>query len=95
MSQGPPPVSRSNSIDKTCDVTVILGSLRKDLINRKAANATVELAPAALSLSTIEIGHLAIYNQHGDENPPADWTRCRERIQVADSVLFVASLPTS
>jgi chromate reductase, NAD(P)H dehydrogenase (quinone) len=76
-------------MNKICDVAVIVGSLRKDSINRKVANALVELAPAALKLSIIEIGDLPIYNQDGDENPPAAWTQFRERIKAADAVLFV------
>ncbi len=76
-------------MDRTRDVAVLVGSLRKDSINRKVANALVELAPAALKLSIIEIGHLPIYNQDGDENPPAVWTQFRERIRVADAALFV------
>jgi len=76
-------------MNKICDVAVIVGSLRKDSINRKVANALVELAPAALKLSIIEIGHLPMYNQDGDENPPAAWTQFRERIRAADAVLFV------
>jgi chromate reductase, NAD(P)H dehydrogenase (quinone) len=32
---------------------------------------------------------LPIYNQDGDENPPAAWTEFRERIRAADTVLFV------
>ncbi|MGD0188777.1 MAG: NADPH-dependent FMN reductase [Roseiarcus sp.] len=76
-------------MDKTRDVAVIVGSLRKDSINRKVAGALAELAPAALKLSIIEIGHLPIYNQDGDENPPAAWTQFRERIRAADAVLFV------
>ncbi len=77
------------SMDETYDVAVIAGSLRKDSINRKVANALAELAPAALKLSIIEIGHLPIYNQDGDENPPEAWTQFRERIRAADAVLFV------
>ena len=73
-------------MNKICDVAVIVGSLRKDSINRKVANALAELAPAALKLSIIEIGHLPIYNQDGDENPPAAWTQFRERIRVANVV---------
>jgi chromate reductase len=71
------------------DIAVMVGSLRKDSINRKVANALVELAPATLRLSIIEIGHLPIYNQDGDESPPAAWTQFRERIKSADAVLFV------
>lgn len=72
-----------------CDVAVIVGSLRKDSINRKVANALADLAPAALQLGIIEIGALPIYNQDLDENPPAEWTQFRARIRVADAVLFV------
>ena len=76
-------------MDKIQDVVVIVGSLRKDSINRKVAHALAELAPADLKLSIIEIGQLPIYNQDGDENPPAEWTAFRERIGAADAVLFV------
>lgn len=76
-------------MDMTRDVAVIVGSLRKDSINRKVANALAELAPEALKLSIVEIGHLPIYNQDGDENPPAAWTQFRERIRAADAFLFV------
>lgn len=76
-------------MDKTFDVAVIVGSLRRNSINRKVTNALAEVAPAALKLSIIEIGHLPIYNQDGDESPPPPWTQFRERIRAADAVLFV------
>ena len=76
-------------MDRTRDVAVMVGSLRRDSINRKVANALAELAPASLKLGIIEIGQLPIYNQDGDENPPASWTQFRERIRSADAVLFV------
>ena len=76
-------------MDRTRDVAVIVGSLRKDSINRKVANALAEVAPASLKLSIVEIGHLPIYNQDGDDAPPAAWTSFRERIRAADAVLFV------
>jgi chromate reductase, NAD(P)H dehydrogenase (quinone) len=76
-------------MNKIYDVAVIVGSLRKDSINRKVASALAELAPAALKLSIIEIGHLPIYNQDGDENPPEAWMQFRERLKAADAVLFV------
>jgi chromate reductase len=76
-------------MDKIRDVTVIVGSLRKDSINRKVAKALAEVAPAGLKLSIIEIGQLPIYDQDGDENPPAAWTAFRECIKAADAILFV------
>lgn len=76
-------------MDKIRNVAVLVGSLRKDSINRKVAAALVELAPVRLKLSMIEIGNLPIYNQDGDEDPPAAWTEFRERIGAAEAVLFV------
>jgi chromate reductase, NAD(P)H dehydrogenase (quinone) len=76
-------------MDKTRDVVMIVGSLRKGSINRQVANALAELAPASLKLNIVEIGHLPLYNQDGDENPPAAWTAFRDRIKAADAVLFV------
>jgi chromate reductase, NAD(P)H dehydrogenase (quinone) len=76
-------------MDKVQDVAVLVGSLRRDSINRKVAHALAELAPAGLKLSIIEIGQLPIYNQDGDDKPPTEWTVFRERIRRADAVLFV------
>lgn len=76
-------------MDKVQDIAVIVGSLRKDSVNRKMAHALAELAPADLKLSIVEIGQLPIYNQDGDDNPPAEWVAFRDRIRTADAVLFV------
>ena len=76
-------------MDKIHNVAVIVGSLRKDSINRKVANALGELAPGELKLSILEIGHLPIYNQDVDENPPAVWMEFRGHIRASDAVLFV------
>lgn len=76
-------------MDRTRDVAVIVGSLRKDSINRKVANALAAVAPSSLKLSVVEIGNLPIYNQDVDDAPPAAWTSFRERIRAADAVLFV------
>lgn len=76
-------------MEKNLDVAVIVGSLRKDSINRMMASALAELAPVGLKLSVVEIGQLPLYNQDLDENPPAAWTEFRARIKAADAVLFV------
>ena len=76
-------------MDAVRDVAVFVGSLRKDSINRKVANALAELAPPALKLGVVEIGQLPLYNQDEDAKPPAAWTALRERVRAADAVLFV------
>jgi chromate reductase, NAD(P)H dehydrogenase (quinone) len=73
---------------RSCDVAVIVGTLRKDSIKPKVANALAEYAPGTLKLNIIEIGRLPIYNQDGDESPPVSWMAFRERITAADAVLF-------
>lgn len=71
-------------------IAVIVGSLRKDSINRKVARALVGLAPPALSLELIDIGGLALYNQDFDLEPPsAAYAAFRAQIQQADGVIFV------
>ena len=76
-------------MDAARDVAVFVGSLRKESINCKLANALADLAPACLKLNIIEIGQLPLYNEDADSNPPAAWTAFRERLKAADAVLFV------
>ncbi len=70
------------------DVAVIVGSLRKDSINRKVANALAELAPPSLKLDIVEIGQLPLYNQDSDQDSPQAYLDFRARVKAADAVLF-------
>ncbi|WP_312526932.1 NAD(P)H-dependent oxidoreductase [Paracoccus sp. (in: a-proteobacteria)] len=71
-------------------VAVIVGSLRKESLNRKLANALIAQAPSGLSFEHIEIGDLPHYNEDLDTaTPPASWTRFRNDLSRADAVLFV------
>ena len=76
-------------MDKVRDIAVLVGSLRKQSLNRRLAHALAELAPPALELELVEIGGLPLYNQDEDDKPPAAWTAFRERIRAAHAVLFV------
>ncbi|MBK9080583.1 MAG: NAD(P)H-dependent oxidoreductase [Rhizobiales bacterium] len=71
------------------NVAVLVGSLRKDSLNRKMAHALAALAPAGMTLSIVEIGELTLYNQDLDGAPPASWTAFREQVAKADALLFV------
>ncbi|MGH8041330.1 MAG: NADPH-dependent FMN reductase, partial [Rudaea sp.] len=73
----------------TIDVAVLVGSLRKDSLNRKFANVMIGLAPASLRLEIVEIGALPLYNIDLETAPPPAWTAFRERMQRAQAVLFV------
>ncbi|MCO7507094.1 MULTISPECIES: NADPH-dependent FMN reductase [Pseudomonas] len=70
-------------------VSVLVGSLRKESINRKVARALAELAPASLKLGIVEIGELALYNEDIDTDPPAAYKAFRDKVRASDAVLFV------
>lgn len=71
-------------------VGVLVGSLRKDSLNRKLATALAGLAPASLTLSQIALGDLPLYNPDLDgDAPPASWTHFREAVEACDAILFV------
>jgi chromate reductase len=69
-------------------VAVIVGSLRKESLNRKVVEALIAEAPASLSFKFVEIGDLPFFSQDLEAAPPAQWTRFREEIKSADAVLF-------
>ena len=71
------------------NVAVVVGSIRKDSINRKMALALAGIAPPSLKLEIAEIKPLSFYNQDLDANPPQDWVDFRARIKAADAVLFI------
>ena len=73
------------------NIAVVIGSLRKDSLNRRFAHELIALAPPSLSFEIVEIGELALFNQDLEENgaaAPAAWTSFRQRIAQADGVLF-------
>jgi chromate reductase len=72
-------------------IAVMVGSLRKESLNRKMAKTLIALAPELLKLEIVEIGALPHYNQDLDDNPPAPaaWTEFRERLMKFDGLLFV------
>jgi chromate reductase len=77
-------------MDKARDVAVIVGSLRKESLNRKIAHALIALAPAPLKLEIVEIGDLPLYNQDLETaTPPPAYVKFRERVARADGVIFV------
>ncbi len=69
-------------------IAVLVGSLRKESVNRKLANEVIRLAPDSLELEIVEIGQLPLYNEDFDENPPAEWEEFRKKIGEADGYLF-------
>ena len=71
------------------NIAVVVGSLRRDSINRKFAQALAKLAPADFKLEIVEIGDLPLYNQDDDDNPAPSVQRLRSEIKAADGVIFL------
>lgn len=77
-------------MSKVYTIAVLVGSLRKESINRKVALALAELAPANLTLNIVEIGDLPLYNEDIDgASPPAAYSTFRQQVRSSDAVLFV------
>ena len=70
-------------------IAIIVGSLRKDSINRKVAKSLCAFAGDKLDCEIVEIGDLPLYNQDYDSDSPEPFVRLRERIAAADGILFV------
>jgi chromate reductase, NAD(P)H dehydrogenase (quinone) len=71
------------------NVAVIVGSLRRDSLNRKLANALIAMQPASLALRIIEIAQLPMFNQDEEASPPPEVSAFKQAIHASDAVLFV------
>ena len=73
-------------------IAIIVGSLRKDSINRKIARSICAIRNDNLDCSMVEIGDLPLYNQDYDGSPgePEQYARFRDQVRSADGVLFVS-----
>ncbi len=69
-------------------ILVVIGSLRKESFNRKAANAMMAMAPDSVSFDTCDISNLPFFNEDLEQTPPAEWIAFREKIAGSDAVLF-------
>ncbi|HVJ02075.1 MAG TPA: NAD(P)H-dependent oxidoreductase [Sphingomonas sp.] len=69
-------------------IAIVVGSLRKDSINRHIARSICKFASDKLDCDIVEIGNLPLYNQDSDSDPPEEYVRFRKEIAAADGVLF-------
>ena len=71
-------------------IAIVVGSLRRESINRQVAQAMTCL-PAAQGheFTWPEIGDIPLYNQDRDSDPPPEMTRLKQAIRAVDGVMFV------
>ena len=74
----------------TYKIAILVGSLRKDSINRKIARSVCAIRGDNLDCSMVGIGDLALYNQEYDGSPdePPSYKVFRDQIAAADGILF-------
>jgi chromate reductase, NAD(P)H dehydrogenase (quinone) len=69
----------------------VIGSLRKESINRKLANALIKLGPADFTFKELKIGDLPLYNQDDDKAQAAVVQRLKSELRAVDAVMFVTA----
>ncbi len=70
-------------------VGILVGSLRKESINRKLAKALVKAAPEDLSFSWIDIGSVPLFNQDEEDAGIPAVDTLRNEIRQSDALLIV------
>ncbi|AJC22375.1 NADPH-dependent FMN reductase [Pandoraea pulmonicola] len=73
----------------TYQIAVVVGSLRRDSINHKLANALVRMAPPEFTLKFVQIGDLPLYDQDDDGNQADAVKRLKAEISASQGVIFV------
>jgi chromate reductase, NAD(P)H dehydrogenase (quinone) len=73
----------------TYQITVLVGSLRRDSFNRKLADALAKLAPSNFTFKQAQISDLPLYNQDDDSQQAPSVLRLKSEIKMANGLLFV------
>jgi len=70
-------------------IAVIVGSNRRDSINRKLAQALIRLGAGKFGANFARVDDLPMYNQDNEGNLPAEVVRLKNELTRADGVLIV------
>ena len=68
---------------------VIVGSNRRESINRKLAQALAKLGSDNFDAKVLQIDDLPMYNQDNEQPVPAPVARFKGEIEASDALLFV------
>jgi chromate reductase len=70
-------------------LAVIVGSTRRESINRKLAGALIKLADEAFEATILQIDDLPLYDQDLEADFPPQASRLKGGIEAADAILIV------
>src|SRR4029077_18695180 len=71
-------------------IAIIVGSNRRDSINRKLARALAKLASDKIEASIVRIDDLPMFNQDLEGNLPGEVVRFKSELADADGILIVS-----
>ncbi|MEO8909582.1 MAG: NAD(P)H-dependent oxidoreductase [Gemmatimonadaceae bacterium] len=69
-------------------VGVFVGSLRKESLTRRVANAIVKVAPPSLAFEFVDFATLPSYNPDLEASPPPEWVAFRRKVSAVEALLF-------
>ena len=67
----------------------IVGSLRKESLNRKLAFALIKLAPPDFIFKELKIGDQPLFNQDDEKSQAPEVQRLKSELRAVDAVLFI------
>jgi chromate reductase len=73
----------------TYRIAVLVGSIRRESLNRRLADALIRLAPSDFAFYHLKIDDLPLYNQDDEEHPTEAMQRLRCEIAEADGLMIV------
>ena len=73
----------------SAQVGLVVGSLRRDSMSRRLAQALALLAPAGMAFHELGIGALPLYNGDLEDAAPPAWAHLRGAVRESDALLFV------
>jgi chromate reductase len=76
-------------------IAIIVGSNRRDSINRKLARALAKLGADKFDASLVRIDDLPMFNQDLEGNLPEEAVRFKSELAKADGVLIVTPETTA
>lgn len=74
----------------TKKIGILVGSLRKDSLNKIVAKQLAELFPADYTVSFIEIGDLPVYNEDLEIDGVESYNRFRKEMKEQDAYIFIS-----